>query len=377
MITAVGILLMVIWAVWFFTADITIYGVSDRATLKQDHNALHVSTARSGKVIAINAKLGDKLEPGDVIIELDTAAASLNLAGDTRVKESLSAQRESLDRERALLDKGFKQDKSALAEQLELLRQRYQLKLSNQQIQADVTARYERLLEMQQSSQLDYLSAKRTYQQMAEAALEVKAEIRTIEGRLEQLASEYQMAVTELDQHKSNIQRQQAETDTRVQQHSLALDEQQLRAPIAGTLASLADIHEGEMLAAGQQLGTIQAEGSIGVQALFPPARALGHIRPGQRARVKLDGFAWSRYGQIDARVERVASAVQDEQILVQLSLDGEMPAGLPLLHDLPASVEITTGSKTPFELLLQRAGEILEETATALPATTPDEAGQ
>ncbi len=351
---------MVAWAIWFFSKDITTYSVSDVARLEQAQNTVQVSTQRAGRVVAIAASLGDTLRTGDLLIQLDTSALDLELDGDARVSQRLTEQLAAIERDQSLLDKKFAEEDKALLDQLKFLRGQHQLQVSNQQIQAEVTERYERLLQKQQSSELDYLVAKRTYQQMAMETLAAEADIRAEQDRREQIANEYQLVVSELKQRSVNIQRKLVEVETRMRQSTLAADEQQLRAPITGTLASLADIREGEVLVAGQQVATIQAEGGIGIQAYFPPAQALGHIRPGQYARVKLDGFSWARYGQLHARVERVASAVRQERILVQLSLQGKVPPQLPLLHDLPARVEIATGTKTPYQLLLQRVGDAL-----------------
>ncbi|WP_444946121.1 HlyD family secretion protein [Microbulbifer sp. VTAC004] len=351
---------MVAWIVWFLTKDITTYSVSDQARLEQEQNTVHVSTQRTGRVVSIQASLGDILKRGDILVQLDTAAYDLDLDGNNKISQSLAIQLEAIGREQTLLDKKFEKDNKALNGQLKLIRQQHQLQISNQRIQADVADRYERLLKKQQSSELDYLAAQRTYQQMAMATLASEAQIEATVDRSEEIASEYQLALSELKQRRADIQSKLAEVDTRIQRSNLAVDEQQLRAPISGKLASLADIREGEVLVAGQQIATMQAKGMISVQAFFPPAMALGHIREGQSARVKLDGFSWARYGQLHARVERVASAVHGDRILVELSLQGEVPQQLPLMHDLPARVEVATGIKTPYQLLLQRVGDML-----------------
>lgn len=42
--------------------------------------------------------------------------------------------------------------------------------------------------------------------------------------------------------------------------------------------------------------------------AEFAPSSALGRVRPGQRARVRLAGFPWTEYGTISASVASVAA---------------------------------------------------------------------
>ncbi|WP_444925974.1 HlyD family secretion protein [Microbulbifer sp. TRSA002] len=351
---------MAAWVTWFFTQKVTTYSVSEQAKLEQEHNTVHVTTQRAGRVIAIHAELGDELNAGDLLVQLDTSIFDLTLMGDSKVSDSLASQLESIKQEQNLMSRKYQEDDAALRDQLQIAKQKHQLQLSNQKIQADVASRYEMLLEKQQSSELDYLSAKRIYQQMVMDTLGAESEIKSLEDRLEQASSEYQLELSDLQQRRAETEKELAEVETRIKQSSLAVNEQQLRAPISGTLASLSEIREGEVIALGQHLATIQASGRISVQAFFPPALALGHIQVGQSARVKLDGFSWARYGQLYARVERVASAVQQDRILVQLALVGDTPPRLPLLHDLPVRVEIATGTKTPYQLLLQRAGEIL-----------------
>ena len=166
----------------------------------------------------------------------------------------------------------------------------------------------------------------------------------------------HRRALAELDRRRSDIEQRRVQANTRLQQRTLAAEEFRLRAPITCSLSSLADLSVGQLLRAGQSIGSIQAHGPVRVEARFEPT-ALGHIKPDQKARVRLDGFAWTDYGALDARVERVAAAVQSGRVLVQLAIEGKVPPGLPLLHHLPAGVEIATGRKTPWQLLLHRAG--------------------
>jgi hypothetical protein len=42
----------------------------------------------------------------------------------------------------------------------------------------------------------------------------------------------------------------------------------------------------------------------------FAPSAAMGRIQAGQRARLRLDGFAWTEYGQVSATVGRILCAV-------------------------------------------------------------------
>ncbi|WP_308366054.1 MULTISPECIES: HlyD family efflux transporter periplasmic adaptor subunit [unclassified Microbulbifer] len=355
---AIGLLLFAAWGLWFFTAGITVYKVSGEARLQQFGNTVQLSAPQSGRVVAIHRQLGDTVADGDALLQLDTSALDLGIAGENRVAQSLEQQLESLRREQELVDNNFQRDSAAQREQLALLRERHALLESNLEIQANITARYESLAAKQQGAQLDYLTAKRSQQQMAADTLETEAELKAAEERLVQLDADHRQSRAELARRLAATEQELAQADTRMRQQTLTADQYHLRAPIGGVVASLADINVGQMLEAGAVVASIQAPGEIRVQAQFEPAAALGHIRPGQRARVRLDGFAWTRYGELSARVERVAAAVQDGRVLVQLVIDGDAPPGLPVQHHLPAVVEIVTARKAPYQLLLQRAGE-------------------
>ena len=363
-IAIIGLLFLTAWGLWFFLAEITIYKTSSNARLQQYHNTVQLSAPHTGRVVAVNTALGEEVSSGDSLLSFDTHSLDLAVSGETELLHSLDTQLEAVERERQLVETKFLQDKQSQQQQLTLLRDKYQLQKSNLDIQADITARYERLLAKQQSSQLDYLKAKRSLQKMAMETLQAESAIKAAEDQLKRLGSDYQQSLAELDQRRGGIEQQLVQADTRKQQRILAKDEFQLRAPIAGRIASLADINAGQLLEAGDIIGSIQAAGAIRVQAQFEPSAALGHIKAGQWARVRLDGFSWAHYGEIAARVEQVATAVQGAQILVQLTIEGDIPPSLPVMHDLPATVEVATAHKTPFQLLLQRTGDWLDGAA-------------
>jgi membrane fusion protein (multidrug efflux system) len=110
----------------------------------------------------------------------------------------------------------------------------------------------------------------------------------------------------------------------------------------------------------GEKLGAIVPLGRLRAVAQFPPSAALGRIRLGQRARVRLDGFPWAQYGSIPATVSRVAGEVRDGQVRVELSIAPAAASRVPLQHGLPGSVEVEVERLTPAALVLRTAGRLL-----------------
>jgi membrane fusion protein (multidrug efflux system) len=131
-----------------------------------------------------------------------------------------------------------------------------------------------------------------------------------------------------------------------------------VRAPVDGTLADVAALQPGAWVAEGQHVATVLPAGGLRVVAEFAPASALGRIRPGQPARVRLDGLPWVQYGSLTARVSRVAGEVRDQHLRVELSLDGPGEIAQQLLqHGLSGSVEVTLEDVAPAVMLLRSVG--------------------
>lgn len=94
--------------------------------------------------------------------------------------------------------------------------------------------------------------------------------------------------------------------------------------------------------------------------AEFPPGAALGKVRPGQRAILRLDGFPWAQYGTVAAKVSRVAGEIRDGEVKVELAVDPVHPAEIPYQHGLRPVVEVEVERVSPAVLILRSAGELV-----------------
>jgi len=94
--------------------------------------------------------------------------------------------------------------------------------------------------------------------------------------------------------------------------------------------------------------------------ANFDPPAALGRIRPGQHARLRLEGFPWAQYGSVSATITNVASEIRDGNIRVEMALDSNSDSRIPLQHGLPGSVEVEIETLSPANLVLRTAGSLL-----------------
>jgi membrane fusion protein (multidrug efflux system) len=113
-------------------------------------------------------------------------------------------------------------------------------------------------------------------------------------------------------------------------------------------------VHEGDKLAA------VIPSGKLRVVANFDPPTALGRIRPGQHARLRLEGFPWAQYGSVTATITNVASEIRDGSIRVEMAIDPNSSSRIPLQHGLPGSVEVEIETLSPASLVLRTAGSLL-----------------
>jgi hemolysin D len=135
-----------------------------------------------------------------------------------------------------------------------------------------------------------------------------------------------------------------------------------LSAPEAGVIQQL-QIHTigGVVKPADPLMVLVPSGGNLVVEVMVLNSDA-GFVRPGQRVEIKLEAYAFTRYGVIDGEIERISSdAVQDENLglvypaRVRLDRNWIRVDGVrrSLAPGLAATVEIKTGRRRIIEYLL------------------------
>jgi len=184
---------------------------------------------------------------------------------------------------------------------------------------------------------------------IARVEAEVQSKVKALEARVAKLKGEAASLEGETGTAEAAIKRQEYEIEKRL-----------VRAPIAGQLGEVATLRIGGFVSAGEKLATIVPDGKLKAVAHFPPIDALGRIRAGQSARLRLDGFPWTQYGSLAGEVLNVANEPRDGKIRVELSVDPASAPGIPAQHGLPGTVEIQVERVTPCTLVLRAAGKVM-----------------
>ncbi len=355
---AFGVILLALWTMWLVLARIGVWAVTDDARLERAGREHPVESPVLGEVVAVRVTLGERVSAGQVLVELDA------------------------QRERRALDEA-KARRAALAEQLgaltgELSESHQALEAAKRGARDELSEVRERLAEATAAANLASADAVRI-RSLADQGIVGRAEVdaatataeqrRAVRAALEQQLEriEWERRAESNDREAQLLEREREAARLRGEIDAAAAAEQrllreadrlELRAPVAGVVAQLSDRPPGSVVNEGDLVATVLPEGSVRAVAMFAPTEALGRIRAGQPARLRLKGFPWTRFGTIAAQVTRVAAAPDGTGVRVELALTGG--GGPPVEHGLPASVEVEVERTSPWRLLLEAAGRRL-----------------
>ena len=145
-----------------------------------------------------------------------------------------------------------------------------------------------------------------------------------------------------------------------VERLRFSIEQRQIRAPIDGRVGQLSEIHPGEHVQAGDRLAAVVPNGQVKVVAYFPTSAALGRIRKGQSAQLRLDGFPWTQYGSLPAEVVELADEQLGQSVRVELRVAARADSRLPIHHGLPGVAVIEIERVTPAVLVMRAAGQWL-----------------
>ncbi len=345
------------WLAWFAGGHIKVYEVSRKTGLEAASAAYPVATPIEGRVVDARLELGRRVAAGEVLVELDAEAERLALAQSAARLASLHVQvadlRPEIEAREAALA-AYRRATTLLVRESHANAE--EAKAQTRFAESQATTR-RRLADRQFVTRevVDEAAAK------AEAGL---ASVRARETNTSRLAQEAEVEIADRRAAIAELQRRLAELEGLVQAEEAqgAGIRQQIalctiRAPLAGRLGRVETLRTGAVVQAGQILGTVVPDGTVHAVAWFG-SPAVGRIRPGQHARLRLDGFPWTQYGTVSARVDSVGNDPLGDQVRVELTL--EPASAIPLGHGLSGVTEIEVERISPGRLVLRAVGRWL-----------------
>ncbi len=396
-------ILFVIALVWSIVGEVDIVAVAPGRIIVSDRTKV-IQPLEASVVKAVLVKDGDKVQAGQVLVELDPTMATADKASvqeqlkaaiseEVRTKallQLLSGQkqlvqlRQGLDIDTAMQLNAEWQDISAKLSKLDAEAARRQAEIAT--VKASI-AKLEATLPMAQTREADYtklvdqgfISGHATQDKTRER-VEMERDLVTQRARLaETLAT---AAETEQARNAYRAETQRQLNDRYAQaasKHQLLTADRskadqrerqtQLRAPVTGIVQQLAIHSVGGVVTSAQPLMVVVPDSSLVTAEVSIANQDIGFVNQGQAAEVKLETFSYTKYGTVSATVDNVtADAVTDEKkgsyypATLTLSqkdmlIDGKR---IPLSPGMNVTAEIKTGKRRIIEFLLspvQRAG--------------------
>lgn len=355
----IAALLLAGWLAWFVGSQVKVYETSLKAGLEATQAAHPVATRVDGRVIAARLELGRPVKAGEILVQLDAEAERLALVRSETRLAGLRSQAAGLSPEIGALERG-----------LAAYRDAKPLRLAESHAKAEQTKAQSRFANLQADSRRLLVARNYVAEEIfreAEAKAEAgQAAVRAKEANTDRLRQEAEVEIAdrlaEIADHKQKLAKVEGEVHTeeaearsirqRIELHAI-------RAPIEGRLGRVETLRPGAVVQTGQVLATVVPEGLPHAVAWFGSA-AVGRIRPGQSARLRMDGFPWIQYGVLFATVVSVGNDPLSDQVRADLDIEPESAPAIPLGHGLSGVAEVEVERISPARLVLRSVGRWL-----------------
>jgi membrane fusion protein (multidrug efflux system) len=347
------------WTTWGTLAQVTLYEVSGQTRLEVDRAAHSVDSPASGRVVESRLRLGQEVAAGEVLLRLDGEAEGFSLREEREKVTALEVELAALHAQASSIGQGRAEAARAAHSGLEEARERLHEAEAPAQYAEQELGRLERL-------RVELLISERAFEQGRAEAQRTKAAAASSRLSPVRIAEEQSArdrdrgaALDQVRAQLAHIEGQLRGSQAVVLRLGVEAERYVVRAPAAGRLGDVAALRSGSVVHAGQRLGVIVPVGRLIAVAQFSPSSAIGRIRPGQPARLSLDGFPWAQYGTVDATVLHVANEVRDDRVRVELAVaEGSNPR-IAIEHGLTGTSEVSVEQVAPFVLLLRAAGAL------------------
>ncbi len=353
--TIAGILAL--WLAWFFFAEVGIYQAGP-ARLEAERSIQTLEVMTEGRIVSVALAVAREVRAGEVLVQLEDTAVRLKLAEHRAQLESAAAQLRAVVAEIAAQRSALAQTRKATPMAGAELRLRYEQAQPAAQVAQEELVRWRTLRQQGFVTDLQLLSQEAMAQRRRSEVEELR--LAMLRQGLDRSADDAgrEASIERLRRDAAELEGLVATTRELVQQAEHELRNYTLRAPVAGPLADVAELRPGMIVRPGERLATIVPAGTLKVTAEFPPA-ALGRVRRGQAATLRLDGFPAEQYGRMQASVLRVAQEPRVGKVRVELAVLSDSHS-IPLQHALPGTVEIEVDRSSPANLAWRTAGALL-----------------
>lgn len=346
-------------AYWAAFVPVTLYEISPDARLEINTAAALVQAPMTGAVVESNLALGRRVEAGDVLVRMDSLPEQLQAREQETKLRGLDPEIASLQAQIAAEETAGADERKATNAAVEEARLKVRELETPARLAVSERRRFERLKQ-------DGLAADRDVERAIAEADRLERGIATATAALERLDREQKtrdqqrlVRIAEIRTAIARLEGGKANTAASIRRVNYETERRVIRAPISGTLGEALMLRPGAVLAEGARLASIVPAGQLRIVSHFAPRAAYGRVRPGARARLRLEGYPWTEFGVVEARVSQVAGEDRDGRARVELDVI-QPPAKVSLRHGMPGELEIEVDRTPPLHLLLRTAGQWL-----------------
>lgn len=358
-LVAVTSLVVIGWLIWFFAARITLYEVTPNARLEVDRAAHPIATVISGRVVSTSLVLGQSVVAGQILVELDAEVEQRKLEQEQQRFSALRPELEALHRQIGEEERILVTDAEAASRALDIARVR---RAEAESASGFAAEEVRRLTKVGGSSELELLHAKAAEEKRRYDYAALTLEVARLESDTLRRGAENRARYEKLRRDADDLDGQIKSTVSLLKVLEIDIERHKLRAPASGRVGDAVPLPIGSVLHEGERLGVVVPEGELQIVADFSPA-ALGRVREGQAARLRLEGFSWLQYGSLEARVTKVGSEARDGRVRVELAVHS-IRFQVPLQHGLPGTLEVEVERVVPAILAVRAAGGVWAQPA-------------
>lgn len=294
---------------------------------------VHIRAKESaGLIQAVHVRNGDIVRQGQALIAI--ARKSLSLLGNTRLKQKLKALKQAhrlnlhaIVQQQQNINSDIQsilQQETLLNRQFQILNQ--QINNTNQQLatlfeqkQSQATLAKTNLVSKTQAQQahLQWLQSKNSKHAITLQQSQLIEQLLLVANLAKN--KQQQLTILENEIEQANVLYQQSLADL---SQSLTYT---LYAPSKGKVDNL-HVAQGNSIELNQQLMQILPQQNKLKSMLSVPAKQVGFLLPSQKVKVKVDGFAYQKYGAIDGTITHVSKQVLLPKDTVQMPVRLTIP---------------------------------------------------
>ena len=356
---------------WAFIARLALYEVTDTARLEVDRAVHYVEAPVAGRVMATHLELGREVSGGAVLVELEVETQRLQHEEERARLAALSRQIEAVSAEIAAAERALGAAQRTTQVALEEAGAKLRETQAVAQFATQEAARATRLHARGYLADVDLQRHHTEAQKQQAAADSLQLAISRLQRQHQTQENDRQTHLQQLKRERTRLEGEQATARATTERLGHEVQRRLIRAPVAGRLGDIATLRQGAYVQEGDKLAAVVPDGDLKMVADFLPPAALGRIRAGQPARLRLDSFHWAQYGSVDATVTSVASEAHNGRVRVELRVAPEPLAVIPLQHGLTGALEVEVDRVTPAALVLRTAGRLLASPRTRLATPT------